>query len=88
MPTNSGVVTVSSSPTLVCAARHGRTSLTVQNHGSTTVYLGGSTVGVGSGIRLLGVDGAALCLNDVQSAMYGIADGTDAEMSFIEVWPK
>lgn len=88
MPVDTGQVTISSSPTKICNYRSGRTSITIETQGSTTVYIGNQAVAVGDGIRLKGIDGASICLNAAQGELYGIADGTDQVVSYIEVWPK
>jgi hypothetical protein len=78
-----GQITVGNTATLIVAARSGRVRVTIQNMGTTVVYLGGSTVTTATGFRLPGVDGSAYTTQN-SAAIYGIvAAGTQA-VSFIE----
>jgi monoamine oxidase len=52
-------VSVGSTPTLIAAARNGRNAVVVTNVGTTTVYLGGSSVSTSTGAYLAGAVGAA-----------------------------
>jgi hypothetical protein len=86
MSSNNSVnqVTVGTSATQIVAARTGRLSVQVVNHGTTDVFLGTSNgVTTGNGILLPGTKGASVTL-DLPGALWGIvAAGTQA-VSFLE----
>lgn len=76
-------VTVGTSPTLILAARSGRASATISNHGTTDVLIGKYNVSTSTGALLPGVKGAAY---DVfgSGAVYGIVATGSQLVSAIE----
>ncbi len=69
---------VGATATSIVGARTGRGAVTVENHGTTAVYLGGSGVTAATGLLLPGVVGASVTI-PTQAAVYGItATGTQA----------
>jgi hypothetical protein len=78
-----GQITVGNTATLIVAARVGRVRVTIQNTGTTPVYLGGSTVTTATGFRLPGVDGAAYTTQN-SAAIFGIVTAGTQAVSFIE----
>ena len=71
-------VSVSTTATLIVAARAGRRSVTIMQHGTTAVYLGpANTVTTSNGMLLLGTAGTAIT-TDYSGNVYGIVgSGTD-----------
>ena len=71
-------VTVGATPTLISAARDGGDSVTIENLGTTQVFIGNANVTTGTGFPLPGVVGASLTI-PATTAIYGIvASGTQA----------
>lgn len=71
-------VIVASTATLIVAARVGRNTVVIENHGTTNVFLGNSTVTTSNGLLLPGVVGASVAI-ETTDAVYGIvASGTQA----------
>lgn len=80
-----GQATVGATATLICAGMYGRGSVTIVNHGTVDVFLGGSGVAAGTGVLLPGTKGASIKL-DTDADVYGIvATGTQA-VSFVETF--
>lgn len=77
---------VTNTASLIVAARPGRIAVTIQQLGSTFVYLG-MTAGVttSTGIPLLGTPGASITL-PVTSAIYGIVPAGTQNVSVAETY--
>lgn len=76
-------VSVGSTATLIKAATAGRRSITIVNHGTTPVYLGGSGVTTANGVLLPGTEGASLTLCHT-AAVYGITASGTQTVSYSE----
>ena len=81
-------VSVGNSATLIAAARAGvagtgRVALTIENSGTTDVYIGPSGVTTATGILLPGVKGAALTI-PTTAAVYGITGGASQTVTVLE----
>lgn len=77
-------VSVAATATLVVAARAGRDSVTVENHGTTDVYVGSSSgVTTSTGILLPGTKGAAITLS-YSGAVYAIVATGTQTVSYAE----
>ena len=63
--------TISTTPTLIFAARAGRDSVVVEQTGTTKVYVGDLNVTTSTGLLLPGVEGASISL-ETTDAVYGI----------------
>ncbi len=75
-------VSVTTSATLIAAARAGRRSITVEQLGTTAVYLGATGVTTATGVLLPGTVGSSVTLN-FTGALYGIvATGTQTVAEF------
>jgi len=77
-------VTVGTSATLIVAARTGRKNVTIFQEGNTLVRVGASGVTLGTGVPLIGTQGANIPI-DGGAAVYGIA-GSSELVSFMEVY--
>jgi hypothetical protein len=71
--------------TLVCAARTGRRSVTVEQLGTTAVYIGATGVTSATGALLPGVAGSSITLS-VTGAIYGIAASGTQAVAVIELF--
>lgn len=70
--------TIGATATLIVAQRRGRDTVTIENHGTTPVYIGRSNVTTTTGILLPGVLGASISI-ETTDPIYGIvASGTQA----------
>jgi len=78
-----GQVSIGASATQIAASRATRRRMTIVNHGSTAVFVGASGVATNSGLRLIGLDGAAVSLV-VTGAVYGIVASGSQTVSYIE----
>lgn len=71
-------VVIGTTPTLIAAARPGSDDITIENLGTTQVFLGNASVSTTTGFQLPGVAGASVTL-PVTVALFGIvASGTQA----------
>lgn len=80
-----GQETVGNTATPICAARSDRQKVTIVNHGTTDVYLGGDDVATATGILLTGTAGAQVTL-ETTAAIYGIVGTGTQAVSFAEVF--
>lgn len=80
-----GQVTVTSSSAQVVAARSGRRSLVIVNHGTTDVYLGTGTVTTANGLYLKGTSGASVSI-PTSAAVNGIVASGTQVISYMEVF--
>jgi len=79
-----GQVTITTAATQIVAARAGRSSVMVQNLGTTDVWIGpANTVTVGNGILLVGTKGATLTI-PTQGALWGIVQTGTQAVAFSE----
>lgn len=78
-------VSVGATATLIAALRSGRNSITVENTGTTAIYLGGSGVTTSTGVLLPGVLGASITLN-YSGALYGITTTGSQTVSEYELY--
>lgn len=78
-------VSVNSTATLIAAARDPRGAVTIVNHGTTDVFLGPSGVTAGTGVKLKGIDGAAITL-PTKAAIYGAAASGTQTVSYVETY--
>lgn len=69
-------VIVGTSPTLISPARPGGDEVTIQNFGTTAVFIGNADVNTGNGFPIPGVAGASITIT-ATTAIYGVvASGT------------
>lgn len=78
-------VGVAASSTLVAAARLGRNAVTVQNLGTTAVYLGPSGVTTATGLLLPGSVGASVTI-PTSAAVYGVAATGTQSVAVLETF--
>lgn len=78
-----GQSTLGTTAVQVAAARTGRRSITIVNHSTTDVYIGGSGVTATTGTLLLGTKGASITLEST-GAIYGITTAGTPTVSFME----
>lgn len=78
-------VSVTTTAGTVVAARAGRRSLLIVNHGTTDVYLGPATVTTANGLLLPGVKGASVSI-PTTALVQGIVATGSVTVSFIEVF--
>ncbi len=83
--TNQISVGTTAGGTVICAARAGRKSLTIINHGTTDVYVGPNGVSTTSGALLTGQKGAGIAF-DGGAAVYGIVDSGTQTVSYVECY--
>ena len=76
-------ISVSTSATLIVAARTARKGLVVYNNSSQTVFLGASGVATSDGYELLASESIYLYNKE---ALYGIVASSTSDIRFIEVW--
>lgn len=76
-------VSVGTTATLIAAARNSRGYLILVNHGTTAVYVGGSSVTTSNGCLLAGVVGQSLPIK-TNAAIYAIVASGTQTISFIE----
>ena len=67
------------------ASRTGRRTVTVENTGTTPVYLGGSGVTSTTGFLLPGVAGASLTMS-FSGALYAVTASATAAVTFYETY--
>lgn len=85
---STGQVTVAATAggTLIAPERRGRGAVTIVNHGTTNVFIGGDpNVTALNGVKLVGVDGASITLS-AQSAIYGITASGSQIVSYVEAY--
>jgi hypothetical protein len=75
---------VGTAPALIVPQAAGRESVTIQNTGTTAVYLGNSSVTANTGILLPGVVGASVTLNTTD-AIFGIAATGTQTVGVVEI---
>lgn len=80
-----GQIGVANSATQIVPARAGRKEVTVANHGTTAVYIGGSAVTAATGLFLAGVQGQGITITG-GAAVYAITASGSQTVSFIEVY--
>lgn len=78
-------VTVDTTGDLIVAARAGRKSVLIMNHGNVDVYIGNINVTPSTGVLLVGIPGAALTI-DTSSAIYGKTSSDSSVVSYLEVY--
>ena len=66
-----GQVTIGTSPTLIRAFEGNRIAIAVIQHGTTDVFIGSSSVTIGTGALLVGVKGASIAVQ-TRAALYGV----------------
>lgn len=81
-----GQVVIGNTSTLIAAARTGRQSLTVENHGGVPVFLGSAGVTVSTGIFLSPAAGAQKTF-DFSGALYGVTAAGNQTVSEFELFP-
>lgn len=79
------VVSVGDSATLLCAARTDRRKVTLVQHGTTDVFIGGDDVTTTTGVLLDGTAGAQLEI-ETTAAIYGIVGTSTQDVGVIEVF--
>jgi hypothetical protein len=80
-----GQISVTTSATQIVPARAGRKEVTIVNHTTTAVYIGGSGVSVANGLLLAGVQGQGITVTG-GAAVYAIAASGSGTVSFLEVY--
>lgn len=83
-------VSVANTATLLAAARTGapgtgRVDITIENFGTTDVFLGGSGVTTSTGMKLVGSPGAAITI-PTTAAVYGIVATSTQTVSVLETY--
>lgn len=76
-------VSVAATDTLVAAARAGRVAITIENNGTTDVFIGSAGVTTGTGFLLPGVKGAALTI-PTAAEVHGISSTGSQTVSVLE----
>lgn len=77
-------VSVGTSATAIVAARARRRSVTIVNHGTTDVYVGGTGVTTGNGVLLPGTKGAAITIETTAAVSAVVGSGTQTVSYFEE----
>jgi hypothetical protein len=80
-----GQISVASSVTQIVPARAGRKEVTIANHGTTAVYIGGAAVTSATGLFLAGVQGQGITITG-GAAVYAITASGSQTVSFLEVY--
>jgi hypothetical protein len=82
-----GQVTISTTATSIVAARPTRTSILFSICGTTSanMFFGDASVGTGTGLLVLGIQGASFQL-PTSAAISAIASGTTNVVSFLETY--
>lgn len=78
-------VSVTNTATQIVAARTGRATLTIENTGTTPIYVGGAGVTTSTGFLIPGVAGASLTVA-YTGALYGITGSGTAAVSEYETY--
>lgn len=78
-----GQVTVGTTATLICAARPGRSSITMVQEGATDVRIGDGTVTLTTGCVLMGTPYTAFSIGG-GAAIYGIVESGTQVVSYVE----
>jgi hypothetical protein len=82
---NTGQISVATSATQIVAARAGRKEVTIANHATTAVYIGGPSVTAATGLLLAGVQGQGITITGA-AAIYAVAASGTETVSFLEVY--
>ena len=80
-----GQVSVGTTATSIASSRTARRNITVVNHGTTDVILGGSGVTTSTGLLLPGIKGASATLTTT-GALYGIVGSGTQTVSYAETY--
>lgn len=83
--TNQVSVASTAGGTQIVAARTARVDVTIENSGTTDVYLGASGVTTSTGFLLKGIAGAAVTINTA-AAVYGIVASSTQTVSYVETF--
>lgn len=75
--------TIGTTATLIVAARSGRDTVVVENHGTTDVYVGPAGVTAATGLLLPGTKGASIAI-ETTDAVYGVVASGTQVVSAIE----
>ena len=81
MPLNSGVVTCTTSPTLVFNAGSSIQLLNLHNSSNSVIYIGGSNVSVTNGYHLKSTESLTLTLLPGNS-IYGLVETSTKDLAF------
>jgi hypothetical protein len=76
-------VVVGTTPTLICASSGDE--VTIENMGTTQVFIGNANVGTGSGFPLPGVVGASITI-PVTTPIYGIVASGSANVAVLSTF--
>jgi len=82
---NTGQASAGANAAVLVPARSGRNSVTIENLGTTDVFLGPSGVSATSGHLLPGVKGATITI-PTSAAIYGVAATGTQAISFMETY--
>lgn len=80
-----GQVSVASSATQIVLARPGRKEVTIVNHATSAVYIGGPGVTAATGLFLAGIQGQGITITG-GGAVYAITASGSEPVSFLEVY--
>jgi len=80
-----GQVSIASYATQIVPVRAGRKEITIANHGTTAVYIGGAGVTAATGLFLAGVQGQGVTITGA-AAVYAITASGSQTVSFLEVY--
>lgn len=80
-----GQISVATTATQIVAARAGRASVIIVNHGTVDVFLGPSGVTTADGLLLRGAIGTAAAI-DSGAAVFGIVAAATQPVSFMETF--
>lgn len=80
-----GQSSIATTASLIVNARTGRQSVTVVNHGTTAIYIGGASVTTSTGVLLPGILGASVTI-PTTVALYGIVASGTATVSEYETF--
>lgn len=78
-------VSVGATATLIAALRSGRRSITIEQLGTTAVYIGGASVTTSNGILLPGTAGSSVTLNTT-AAIFGITASGSQSVAEVETY--
>lgn len=80
-----GQVSIVTSPTVIVAERPGRRNVLIVLGTASPMFIGGSTVSIATGLRLVGVDGTGILI-PTEQAIYGIVSAGAVDVSFMELY--
>ncbi|QPQ55593.1 hypothetical protein IC614_03045 [Allosphingosinicella flava] len=80
-----GQVTIGTTPTVIAVMQDERGAITIINHGTTDVFIGGAAVSTGNGALLAGSKGASITIPTI-GPLYGIVGTGTQLVSYLETY--